>query len=80
MKCPVGVSFGFGGKLVSYKPSQPATNPPTRSSELIHFHLNLLIPLLVKTVCYPMGKKLQRNWMNRWTAIHLHLMTTFDVL
>ncbi|KAI3996215.1 hypothetical protein MKX01_000011 [Papaver californicum] len=34
MKCPVGVSFGFGGKLVSCKLSQSTTNPPTGSSEV----------------------------------------------
>ncbi|KAI3948570.1 hypothetical protein MKW92_027208 [Papaver armeniacum] len=42
MKCPVGVSFGFGGKLVSCKPGQSA-NPPTGSSE-VYIH-NLVTEL-----------------------------------
>ncbi|OUZ99287.1 WD40 repeat [Macleaya cordata] len=34
MKCPVGVSFGFGGKLVSFNPSPSAASTPTGSSEV----------------------------------------------
>ncbi|RZC81076.1 hypothetical protein C5167_043655 [Papaver somniferum] len=33
-KCPVAVSFGFGGEIVSCKHSQLATDPPTGSSEV----------------------------------------------
>ncbi|KAI3888585.1 hypothetical protein MKX03_001433 [Papaver bracteatum] len=46
MKCPVAVSFGSGGELVSYKHSPSASNPPTGSSKdtrIIRPSLNVLI-------------------------------------
>ncbi|KAH7667118.1 protein transport protein SEC31 protein [Dioscorea alata] len=34
LKCPVGVTFGFGGKLVSFQPSASVTGSPTCTSEV----------------------------------------------
>ncbi|ONK67816.1 uncharacterized protein A4U43_C05F4080 [Asparagus officinalis] len=34
LKCPVGASFGFGGKLVSFQPSSSALGTPSNSSEV----------------------------------------------
>ena len=33
-KCPVGVSFGFGGKLVSFHPRASAAGSPAGASEV----------------------------------------------
>lgn len=37
LKCPVGLSFGFGGKLVSFRPSASAPGTSVTSSE-VHMH------------------------------------------
>ncbi|WOK93537.1 hypothetical protein Cni_G02237 [Canna indica] len=34
LKCPVGVSFGFGGKLISFQISQSSSGGPQTSSEI----------------------------------------------
>ncbi|CAL9088000.1 unnamed protein product [Musa acuminata var. zebrina] len=34
LKCPTGVSFGFGGKIVSFRPCQTAPGVPPPSSEV----------------------------------------------
>nr|XP_019707398.1 protein transport protein SEC31 homolog B isoform X2 [Elaeis guineensis] len=37
LKCPTGVSFGFGGKFVSFQPSPSAAGTPSSGSE-VHVH------------------------------------------
>lgn len=36
LKCPVGVSFGFGGKIVSFQPSSSESEAPSISEVYVH--------------------------------------------
>ncbi|CAL9106090.1 unnamed protein product [Musa acuminata var. zebrina] len=39
LKCPTGVSFGFGGKLISFKTSQTSPGVPPSASEVYVYNL-----------------------------------------